>query len=103
MRCLPGPPEYPCNAHIPKKSNVLKIPCINNLGVVAGLLAAVSQLARLTLRLLIHWIFNTLDFFLDMGVAWVFWGAGQTSHTYGIINTWASAKCLEFLSKHNIS
>ena len=33
MRCLPGPPEYPCNAHIQKKSNVLKILCINNLGV----------------------------------------------------------------------
>ena len=33
MRCLHGPPEYPCDAHIQKKSDVLKIQCINNLNV----------------------------------------------------------------------
>ena len=31
-----------------------------------------------------------------MGVAWVFWGAGQTSRTYGIINIWTSAKFEKF-------
>ena len=31
-----------------------------------------------------------------MGVAWVFWGAGQTSHTYGTINTWTSAFFVKF-------
>ena len=56
----------------------------------------VNYIVRATPGILIHGIVNTLDFFWIWALHGYSRGAGRTSHTYGIINTWTSANFGKF-------